>query len=180
MKILRLVAILGFVFLLGCENKQLVQCRQDLAVSQKNLEKAQTDYAAENKISEQMLSSLMLQQQEEVKKLKKQIEQARLTAKAQEKALQDARAQREKMSSIMKKYQEIKDRENEINMQLAQAERKAKENEKKVTNSGDMLQALAAENAKLKAENKKLQGMIDELQKKLEEGKKGGDSGNIE
>ena len=73
MRILGLVMILGFVFLLGCENKQLIQCQQDLEATQKKLEKAQNDNASEKKTSEQMLSILMSQQQEDIKKLKKQI-----------------------------------------------------------------------------------------------------------
>lgn len=184
MRNLGLVMILGFVFLLGCENKQLIQCQQDLAATQKKLEKAQNDNVAEKKTSEQMLSSLMIQQQEDVEKLKKQIEQARLDEKAKhEQALKSAYAKQNELTRSILQLQgtvrQFKTKQNKLALQLAEAEKQAKENEKKIKNSGEMLQALAAENSKLKVENKKLKAMIEELQKKLED-EKGGDSGNIE
>lgn len=182
MRMLGLVMILGCVLLLGCENKQLVQCQQDLAASQRNLTKAQEDNAKEKKTSEQMLSTLMTQQQEEVKKLKKQIEQARKDEKARhEAALKNAYTKQKDLTQSILELQgtirQLKSQQNEMSMKLAQADKQAKEREKKITNSGDMLQALAAENKKLKAENTKLKSMIDELQKKLDDKK---DADNIE
>lgn len=185
MGILRFVMILGFVCLLGCENKQFIQCQQDLEAAQAQLKKAQNDNIEEKKVSEQMLSSLMLQQQEDIKKLQKQIEQARVDEKAKyEMALKDAYARRDELTRFILQLQgtvkQLSTKRNDLALQLAAAEKKTQEKENKIKNTGEMLQALAVENGKLKAENKRLQAMIDELQKKLEAGEKEGDAGDIE
>jgi len=184
MRNLGFVMIMGFVFLLGCENKQLIQCQQDLEETQEKLEKAQSDYAAEKKTSGQILSRLMLQKQEEVKNLRKQTEQARLDEKSKhETALKNASSKQAELTQTILQLQgtvsQLQTKQNEVLLKLAEAQKQAKEKEKKIKNSGEMLRALAAENSKLKVENKKLKAMIEELQKKLED-EKGGDSGNIE
>jgi len=185
MRILRFGMILGFVCLLGCENKQFMQCQQDLEAAQAQLEKAQNENEEEKKVSAQMLSSLMLQQQEEIEKLQSQIEQAREEEKAKyDKAFKEAHAKRDELTRSILQLQgtvkQLNTKRNDLALQLAAAEKKTQEKEKKIKNTGEMLQALAAENGKLKAENKRLQALIDELQKKLEAGEKEGDSGGIE
>ena len=184
MGILRFVMILGFVCLLGCENKQFIQCQQDLEATQAQLKKAQQDNIEEKKVSEQMLSSLM-QLQEDIKRLQKQNEQVRVDEKAKcEMALKDAYARRDELTRSILQLQgtvkQLSTKRNDLALQLAAVEKKTQEKENKIKNIGEMLQALAVENGKLKVENKRLQAMIDELQKKLEAGEKEGDAGDIE
>lgn len=160
MKGVTYVMILGFVFLLGCENKQLVQCQKDLETVQNSCEK-------EKEISDQMLAKLEKEHQEEVETLQEAIQQAKVDEKAKHaKALKKSYARHADLTQSVLKLQrtvkQLKDEKEALESQLAEAKEQLEAKETKVTNSADMLQVLAAENAKLKAENAELKSELEE------------------
>jgi chromosome segregation ATPase len=186
MRTITCVMIAGFLFLLGCENKELIQCQQDLGSTQGQLAKAEQGLQQVKGAYDEMVRQMAAEKQKAVEAQQKQIEQARLEERKKcDTKLKEMYAKRDELTrSILELQGTVKrlgTQSNGLAVQLAQAEMKAKEREAKFKNTGEMLQAMAAKNKQLEAENKRLKAMVDQLQKQLEgEGEGKDDSGNIE
>ena len=188
MRAITYLMIAGFLFLLGCENKQLIQCQEDLGSTQGQLAQAEQGLQQVKGEYDEIVRQMAVEKQKTVGAQQKQVEQARLEERNKcDTKLKEMYAKRDELTrSILELQGTVKrlgTQSNGLAVQLAQAETKAKEREEKFKNTGEMLQALAAKNKKLDAENRRLKAMIDQLQKQLEgegEGKGKDDSGNIE